>query len=186
MIERIFGDVFDCIGMEDEREALNFVKQKCLGGRMSSRASIIAIRLEQPNATEARIATLVGISKSRVSQILIEEGLPTRHASPVNIKWLGICPECGVVFKKHCLRQVHCNKLCFHNSRLITIYCSDCGKPIEKLRSEVERKRERGQRLFFCNRICLGKYLGKIAGFGAQPENRFNNTRRSYASKSRG
>lgn len=41
--------------------------------------------------------------------------------------------------------------------KTISIYCNSCGKQINKLLTEVNRCKKRGQNKFYCNRSCAGK-----------------------------
>ena len=53
----------------------------------------------------------------------------------------------------------------------VELVCDGCGITFERGQNQVTSKTKRGQKLWFCSRRCLGKYVGRHYGFAAHPKN---------------
>ncbi len=153
---------------------------------MNTRQAVVDMRQKNRCATLQQIGDKVGITRARVSQILIDECLPTRH-------WkLGdrfTCLDCGRLFgfkhrkgRKEVKRlNPYCRK-CRGKHLRVTLVCSNprCGKVFERLASKIEwhLKHHNHQGRYYCSKSCYGVDLGLKHGFGAHPEHRLNEVRK--------
>ena len=126
----------------------------------------VAMRKADPTLTAQAIATVLGVTRERVRQILTTAGITVRQ--PIKPK-------------RNCL---HCPKILYPNSmggmcnscRKIQgtriVRCASCNSPKMVTRTEYNRGqapnklRKRPQERYFCNNVCKGKWVGKHYGIG--------------------
>lgn len=146
---------------------------------------VTALREKNPCATLQEIADAPGItlSRERVRQILVADGLPTKAYRPPGQQF--VCAQCGNVFTPtptgHNLKgppqfdhTLYCGRKCAKASNEIPVTCIVCGTVRRYKRCNVLRFNSR-----FCNKHCQGRYFGRVAGFGAHPENAGGRHRKS-------
>ena len=54
-------------------------------------------------------------------------------------------------------RLIHVNR-----AKKLILICSYCGKKTKKIARNVKFWKKKGQKNFFCNRHCMGKYLWRV------------------------
>ena len=66
------------------------------------------------------------------------------------------CPVCGKYFKPHDSSSVYCSKECsgVANRNRITCCCDNCGKPFERIKSEIDKNK-----MHFCSKKCMREYI---------------------------
>lgn len=125
---------------------------------------VVSLRRNNPCALLDDIARQVGLTRERVRQILKESGRPTRHYIPPKEKFY--CSSCG----KPSVYPVCFD--CRKQQSWVEIACNSCGKLNKYLISRViwEEAHKRHTHLYFCDKICQGRWFGEHYGFGAYPE----------------
>ena len=121
------------------------------------KSEIIKMKIDSPERTLESIGDEVGVSRERVRQVLSKEGIKTSKDVPT-------CADCGVVLHPSVVKpytnpktnQRYC-KNCRHSMLYGTYKCDTCGKEVKRKKSQI---RNRQQRHVFCDRTCLGKYVG--------------------------
>jgi len=114
------------------------------------------------------IGVQVGVSRQRVHQILLKEGIATHKEAPT-------CDGCGIVLHPSIKRPYidpdgnrHC--LSCREQMVYGIYiCADCGSKVRRRRKSVLRTKPK---LIFCDNKCQGHYLGSRYGAGRKPNGR--------------
>ncbi len=131
---------------------------------MSTATLAIQIRAKHPEYTLQNIATETGVTRERVRQILMKADLPTSAVVPKKPHRYCVCGKQTPRF------QLHCSKECRTKTKYMKIPCGFCGVDKEVLRSNylwrVTNLPERYTGQAFCNRECMGKWLGKHHGRG--------------------
>lgn len=66
------------------------------------------------------------------------------------------CPVCGKLFKPQNSSVIYCSKECsgIANRNRVICYCENCGKPFERIKSEVDKNTKH-----FCSRECKHEYI---------------------------
>lgn len=152
--------------------------------RSERTARIVAIRQANPCMTLEAIGQAAGgISRERVRQILVREGLETAHLRR-KVSWA--CMECGRVnaapdYKARENGFRFCPGRgpgsCWWNYAHPLVVCDNCGvlfrKSLSGINAQARRRAAGGQYRGrnFCNRRCAGLYLARTTGFLAHPEN---------------
>ena len=130
-----------------------------------NRQKVFEIRQEHPNKSATEIAIEVGISRERVRQILTKLGLPTKVRNPYIPRH---CRDCGRILSKT-TKGVLCFA-CFNLQRrketLAELTCFQCRKTFYRSKALHNIKKEKGYKHTFCNRKCLGRWLGLNYGYG--------------------
>jgi len=138
--------------------------------------AVAGLRASDPTMPAAEMARRLGVSRERVRQILGKLGLPANFwPQPA----LCFCGKERPHYPSNSHRKPYCSDECKERAATerkgklyVTLVCNWCGSPCPPLlRTYIEWKRRRGQRLFFCDRRCLGSWRGATHGFGAHPEN---------------
>lgn len=128
--------------------------------------SIIRVRSNNPCATLQEIGDRFGITRERVRQILKEAGEQTRAYVQTYL-----CYHCGKNLGRR--KKVFCNKQCQHDYYHMRVPCEICGQlseySIAVLAWRVKHMKHK-QKLFFCSRVCHGKWLAANYGFTVYPE----------------
>jgi len=132
-----------------------------------------AVRLYNKEAwTLERIGQRFGVTKERARQVLQACGVNTdgRHRT----REQRICKICGrgysVLKSDRTFRSRGiCSQKCWRPKLFVGVTCSECG---HKMRIPERRFKVNTSGLFFCNRICQGRYAGRHYGFTEHPENR--------------
>ena len=121
------------------------------------RTQIIKMKTADPDMTLESIGREVGVSRERVRQVLSKEGIKTSKDDPT-------CADCGVILRPSVIKPYtdpktnkrYC-KSC-RNTMVFGIYqCHTCGKEVKRRKKQI---RNRQQKHVFCNKTCLGKYIG--------------------------
>ncbi|MDD5510830.1 MAG: hypothetical protein PHI12_08470 [Dehalococcoidales bacterium] len=93
-----------------------------------------------------------------------------KYNLPLKYPKLPTCPICGKNMTKAGCRHRH----------LIPVACDECGKITEWSERKVINKLTHGQKIFFCNNTCFGRWAGKHYGFAVHPENTNGSSRRKH------
>ena len=121
------------------------------------RNQIVQMKTDNPNMTLERIGREVGVSRERVRQVLSKEGIKTSKDNPT-------CADCGVILRPSVIKPYtdpktnkrYC-KSC-RNNMVYGIYeCHTCGKEVKRRKKQIRKSK---QKHVFCDKTCLGKYLG--------------------------
>ena len=134
----------------------------------TTRATIRNLRIMHPGYTLQEIGREAGVTRERARQVLAMEGLSTFSERT----YMHVCPKCGERMgaepKTQCLE-------CTRKEMWIDVKCNWCGKDIKrrkhihKYRTEVNTHgRYKGN--YYCNRTCLGHWLGKNHGVQTRTE----------------
>ncbi len=129
---------------------------------MSTRQKVITLATTHPDLIQAEIARRVQVSRERVRQILLEEGVERKYRQ---------CIDCGRILVPgyNCYNSRQCPDC--QRRRYEKFWekyrCCYCGKWFSALRSDKDR-----HELHFCSRTCHGKWLGAKYGFGVHPKHR--------------
>ncbi len=119
---------------------------------------VVKLRQENPSMTLTKIAYIVGISRERVRQLLVDASLPTQIP-----KQTFQCPMCGKQVRK-LIRSGFCSLKCQAASRMMTLICDYCGntftRPDYKAVYNTTLKGYKGH--FFCSRECFGQWVGQF------------------------
>lgn len=116
------------------------------------------LREENSNLKASEISRKVLCSRERVRQILVELNLPTK-IEPQKI----ICKNCETnpVIKN----RKFCSDDCRKNFSIVMVNCFTCETDFSKSKSQYKAAIKRNYKHHFCNRVCLGSYLGNNFGF---------------------
>ena len=139
--------------------------------------------------TFEEIATVHTITRERVRQIGNTAGLPTRTKALDDRRKVfhNNAPECSI---EHCKNRVKVSsksswsylaRCADHGRDVVLITCSYCGKESERERYaaytdhriKTNRLRTKPQRHWFCDKTCMGRFIGNEYGFVAHPENMY-------------
>lgn len=111
-----------------------------------------------------------GVSRERVRQIAVEEGITNTRRVPNAAYLRRVCVKCGA--------QMHVEGSVCLKCRKIEIPCTNCGKPVTrsaKHQAWLVNSKGTNYGLYtgraFCNRVCLGQWTARSFGFSAHPEN---------------
>lgn len=132
------------------------------------KAQILEIKKQNPAMTLESIGIQVGVSRQRVHQILLKEGILTHKDPPT-------CDGCGIVLHPSVKRPyIHPNgnRYCVscREQMVYGIYtCADCGSEVRRRRKSVLRTKPK---LIFCDNKCQGHYLGSHYGAGRRQNGR--------------
>lgn len=132
-----------------------------------------AVRLyNNENWTLERIGQRFGVTKERARQVL--QAYEVNTDGRVRTHEQKICKICGLrysVLKSHRSFRSRgiCSRKCWRPRVFVGVTCSECG---HKMRIPQRRFKVNTSGLFFCNRICQGRYAGRHYGFIEYPENR--------------
>lgn len=132
-----------------------------------------AVRLyNNENWTLEKIGRRFGVTKERARQVLQACGVNTDGR--VRTHEQKICKICGrrySVLKSDLTFRSRgiCSQKCWRPRVFVGVTCSECG---HKMRIPKRRFKVNTSGLFFCNRICQGRYAGRHYGFIEHPENR--------------
>lgn len=112
-------------------------------------------KLYAAGCLDSEMATILGVSRTRIGQIRVTLNLPkqVRH-------WH--CRKCG-----DALPVGDQTSLCAHCRRprvaaVVTGYCSSCGAVIKRASWAI-----RPGQLLFCNKRCYGQHFGRTHGWGS-------------------
>jgi len=119
----------------------------------TTRERIKTLRANNPNLPAARIAEFLSVSRERVRQILVAEGLPTK-VKP----YYGDCKICGENLGAG--RKIYCSTACRSVDCRISFRCDYCGKTKEVLQSVYRGQKKRGYKFMYCSVSCrnFGKW----------------------------
>ena len=138
-----------------------------------NKQDIIDTRIANPCFTQQKIGEKYNISREYVRQVLAEKRRSQIHRHEDNIIMTGhipllkLCQRCGEELGTR--KSSYCKK-CYYELHRVPVRCNSCGKLIYKQLGEVIRKDPRYKGHFFCNKICMGQWLGKNYGRGRQKE----------------
>lgn len=135
---------------------------------------VVQLRRSNPCATLKSIGDTVHLTRERVRQILLSEGLPTRHVSHIQ---LYTCMVCDMPTK----RREFCSRECRYEYTHPLVACDWCGNLTRKRQTElIYRISKCNKKHCFCNKLCQGKWLAENFGFGVNLGNRRNGCKRKY------
>lgn len=137
------------------------IDEFCSLAKTNTRKQVIELRCADLFMTLSDIAKRVNISRQRVHQILLEEGLPTKHLIQ---KYLYKCPVCGTVSTLK-----FCSVACKKKWQQIQIVCSRCGKLFIRDRHQFLTNYRHHSNALFCSKDCANKWFGEEYGFKRFP-----------------
>jgi len=115
-----------------------------------SRDKVIEIRKDNPDMTLLEIGIETGVSKQRVSQILISENLETRSTHRIPLP-MPACKRCGVPVPYR--RRLYCSSTCQRPAGKTVIVCHFCGKEVS-LMTSMYKIRVTRSKYMHCSRAC--------------------------------
>jgi len=113
------------------------------------RSEIIALRTNQPNIRASRIAEIIGVSRERVRQILVELDMPTNFFK----QRIYHCIECGKEIYKPSNYCQNCYTEKCHKKYRTKLICPYCKKEFSRMNSYVKRQAKLGHRMY-CSTSC--------------------------------
>lgn len=120
---------------------------------MTTREQILQYREDNPRITASTMAKLIGVAKSRVRTILIEEGLPTKVAKlPV------FCNQCNIEERQEVSN--FCSPECRENYYYIWVACLECETEKRVSKANYYRNIE-NERRQFCGHSCRHTWYWK-------------------------
>ncbi len=125
-----------------------------------TRNLIRTLKLNQPDMPAVEIAKLLSISKERVRQCLVAEGLPTRVRPDY-----GECEVCGTALKAG--RKAYCSTACRSIDCRVSFRCDYCGQAKAVLQSVYNAQKRRGYKYMYCSHQC--RSFGKWEAIKLQP-----------------
>ena len=134
----------------------------------SVRESVIELRQVDPNRSASDMARVIGCSRERVRQILKSLDLPTTSGA-YRVQYFCQNRECGreMTGSGRTTRK-YCDKTCHSKACRTKVICAECGTAKFVTNSQYKYKMAHGQKVWYCGRACLGKWLGREHGSGVQ------------------
>lgn len=122
---------------------------------------IIRFKKKNPCLSGATIARKFGKSRERIRQILTKARVKVES---LKITLGHICPQCKgpKTYQQRVCRQCLEKE---REDRRVQVACTNCGKLNTKTIAHLLWYIKRGYQHFFCNRKCLGQWLGLNYGF---------------------
>lgn len=147
-----------------------------------TREQVLLLKQQHPNITLEEIGNSIQpkpVTKQRVRQILMDEGIPTKRPYK---KYSFVCNWCCLNYsltthdlKNRVVSRNYCSKECEtsdYQSKFTQLKCNSCGKDIELEKRQYKfLKDKKQQKHFYCSRDCTYK------GFSKYPGNRINNNK---------
>ena len=134
---------------------------------MSTREILVEMVAENPNVTRKAICDRTGVTRERIRQILLTEGLSVPYGRPYPGPWCGTCGNR--------IDKINISGLCLPCQLAararVTFICEVCFEPFELLKREVAARSRNGKHPRFCKKTCFGSFAGNNYGFVAHPEN---------------
>ena len=135
--------------------------------KSATRQKVKDLRSLDLSLTMSQIGKRIGISRQRVYQILLEEGLPTKHLITKRPGKCYACPVCGTISKSE-----FCCDDCKNKWSLIPIICSGCGKLFFRTSRVLIANYRHRQGFLFCSKRCTGNWLRDQYGFERYPKHK--------------
>ncbi len=114
------------------------------------------------------IANDLGVSKERVRQVLKERALtriPSRRKPDIRKNCAHCSEKIDVKNYRYTKSRMYCSESCKCNQMYTFVdNCAWCSKPVI-LSKRSPRIRRNTSGLWYCNKHCFGKYIGKNYGF---------------------
>lgn len=117
---------------------------------------VVKLRKKYPCMSITTIGNKLGISGTRVEQLLVKANMPMKR---MVVKYY--CSKCHKEISKY-NKKPFCRD-CGKNE-LVPIICSQCGILFYREQQYITRKTKNPEHLF-CNTECKGKYVGTHYGF---------------------
>ena len=119
---------------------------------------VIELLGEDPSLTNLELATRLGVTRSRISQIRIrlKQRPPSRR-----VDWHP-CQACGSPVRK---RAKFCNRTCQGLwTGGVKLTCETCDKVFIRGSAQVAQRVRAGQKHIWCSKECQGSWLGNWRG----------------------
>ena len=122
-----------------------------------TQTQVIELLNNDPDLTNTELATRLGVTRARISQIRIRlKQRPNRRAS-----WHP-CQSCGTLVRK---RAKFCDSFCQGLwAGGVKLTCETCGKVFVRGGARVAQRVRAGQRHVWCSKECQGSWLGNPRG----------------------
>lgn len=133
---------------------------------------VCVLREQNPCMSLIEIANTVGISKQRVSKILMANNLPTCSTNRIGLITSN-CLYCGKEFirflyskeKVKGILPTYCSRRCSSMHCRVTLICDHCGKVYDVPQSNIIANYKRyNPKHFFYSRECCKKYKSTHKG----------------------
>ena len=136
------------------------------------RAQVVALRKTNPCATLESIAVVVDppVSRQRVHQILVQEGLVTVAVKRERPQFECLNPDCGKAFIPRYYRasERYCSPACRQADNRLKLVCHGCGIEFTRLigrqLAQITRGNLTPESQSFCSRKCSSSYIGRHVG----------------------
>ena len=128
--------------------------------RGNTRNLIKKLRSNYPDLPAVKIAEMLSISRERVRQCLVAEGLPTKIRPDY-----GNCEVCGTALKSG--RKAYCSTKCRSIDCRVSFRCDYCGQTKSVLQSIYNAQKRRGYKYMYCSISC--RNFGKWEVIKLQP-----------------
>jgi hypothetical protein len=120
-------------------------------------ARLIELLDEDPNLDNMTLATRLGVTRARISQLRIR-----LNRRPIKRKNWHPCMVCdNLVRERAKFCSVDCRKLW---SGGVKLTCETCGKQFIRGTAIVSQRMNAGQKHIWCSRKCQGTWLGNWRG----------------------
>ena len=116
---------------------------------------IYQLRKKDPSIKAIEISRIIGCSRERVRQILLELNLPTHFP-----KHKYYCIDCGKVVQKKAKRCRNCWLISCRN----LLICEVCKKKFYRKKSDIRAAKIKNYQHIFCSKCCQGFWLGTNYG----------------------
>ena len=119
---------------------------------------VIELLGNDPSLTNLELATRLGVTRARISQIRIKFKQPSPGR---RVDWHP-CQACGSPVRK---RAKFCNRSCQSLwSGGVKLTCETCDKVFIRGAAQVAQRVRAGQRHVWCSKECQGSWLGNWRG----------------------
>ena len=140
---------------------------------LTTKEQALEMYLQDPNLHQKEIAKSLGVSRQRISQILVGAKINTRQSrSRLNeiqhSKASCICIQCHKSFQfqdrfKKFSRYKYCSNDCYLRFKYVVLTCCVCSNLFPKRRAEYTvslRRTKSKNKKWYCSKECFGKELG--------------------------